>query len=178
MKTLSLGIAALSLSLASAAGGQAPPQRPAGPPATEKMQAVAFLAGEWEGEAWMQMGPDLRETVRQHELVEWRAGNEVLVIQGHGRQGDRLVHDAFAAIAWDPRKAAYVMWTYRAGGGPSDPWIEVAEKRIVWGFDGGGGKIRFTIVLDEAGRWVESGERSADGGATWHPFFGMTLDRK
>jgi hypothetical protein len=142
------------------------------------MQALAFLVGEWEGEAWMQMGPDRRETVRQHERVEWKAGGEVLLIQGQGRQGERLVHDALAAIAWDPRQASYVMWTYRAGGGPSTPSIEVAEGRVVWGFDAGGAKIRFTIRLDEQGRWSETGDRSTDGGATWIPFFGMTLVKK
>ncbi|MBZ0089672.1 MAG: hypothetical protein K8H90_04760 [Thermoanaerobaculia bacterium] len=164
-----------ALTLPHAAGAQ-PPSTSA--QSVEKMGALAFLAGEWEGEAWMQLGPDRRDTVSQHERVEWRAGNEVLVIQGKGRQGDRVVHDAFAAIAWDARKAQYVMWTYRAGGGPTEPTIEVGDQRIVWGFDSPGGKIRFTIALDANGRWVETGERSADAGATWQPFFGMTLVKK
>ncbi|HVF58460.1 MAG TPA: hypothetical protein VNJ70_01405 [Thermoanaerobaculia bacterium] len=33
-------------------------------------------------------------------------------------------------------------------------------------------------ALDEQGRWVETGERSAGGGQSWQPFFGMTLTRK
>lgn len=156
-----------------------PAQAPAAlPVAADKMQALAFLVGEWEGEAWMQMGPDRRETVRQHERVELAASGEVLSIQGQGRVGERLVHDAVASIAWDPAAQRYDMWTYRAGAGPADPWIEVGDHQVVWGFDSPRGKIRFTIRLDEQGRWTEIGERSGDGGATWQTFLGMTLAKK
>ena len=168
----------LALALALSAAAAAQPPAPSPEPA-EKMRALAFLAGEWEGDAWMQMGPDRRETVTQRERVGWVAGGEVLLIQGQGRQGDQVVHDAVAAIAWDPQARDYVIWTYRAGGGPSHaPTIEVGENRVVWGFDAPGRKVRFTIRLDESGRWVESGEWSGDGGTTWRPFFGMTLTRK
>ena len=166
--------AALALPAAVAAQPPAPSRESA-----EKMRALDFLAGEWEGEAWMQMGPDRRETARQHERVEWVAGSEVLLIQGQGRNGDKLVHDAVAAVAWDPQADKYLMWSYRAGGGPTpSPWVEVGETRMTWGFEAPGRKVRFTIRLDESGRWVEDGEWSADSGTTWRPFFGMTLTRK
>lgn len=166
--------AALALSAAAVAQGPTPSPEPA-----EKMRALEFLAGEWEGEAWIQMGPDGRETVTQREHVGWGAGREVLLIQGQGLKGDQVVHDALAAIAWDPQAGEYVIWTYRAGGGPSqDPTIEVGDDRVVWGFEAPGRKVRFTIRLDEGGRWIEDGEWSGDGGATWRPFFGMTLTKK
>jgi hypothetical protein len=123
----------------------------------------------------MQMGPNRREEAKQREVVQWKAGGEVLFIQGTGKSGEQVVHDALAAITWDARANRYDMWTYRAGGGAGDPWIEVAEKRVVWGFDVPNGKMRYTISLDAEGRWVEVGEYSGDGGATWRQFFGMTL---
>jgi hypothetical protein len=177
--TMVLVVAALAvLPQASAAQAPAAPAAAAPAVAVQKMQALAFLVGEWEGEAWMQMGPDRRETVRQHERVELEVGGEVLTIRGQGHVGDRLVHDAVASIVWDPAAQRYDMWTYRAGGGPSDPSIEVGERQVVWGFETPRGKIRFTIRLDEQGRWSETGERSDDGGATWQTFFGMTLAKK
>jgi hypothetical protein len=156
-----------------------PAQAPAANPAlAEKMRALDFLAGEWEGEAWLQMGPE-RQTATQRERVEWAAGGEVLLIQGQGRHGEQLVHDALATIAWDPQAGRYVMWSYRGGSGPTpNPTIEVAEKSVDWAFDSPRGKVRFAIRLDDAGRWVETGEWSPDGGATWRPFFGMTLTKK
>jgi hypothetical protein len=159
--------------LASAGAAQAPP--PSSPVAREKMQALAFLVGEWQGDAWMQMGPDRRETAAQHERVEWKAGGEVLLIQGRGESDGQVVHEAIATITWDARAGRYAMWTYRAGSGAGLPSIEVGDRRVVWGFDVPNGKVRYTISLDPEGRWAEIGDHSSDGGATWNRFFGMTL---
>jgi hypothetical protein len=167
--------AAALLALAASAAAQPPAPNPE---MGEKMRALDFLAGEWEGEAWTQMGPR-RETATQRERVEWAAGGEVLLIQGQGRHGEEVVHDAIATISWDPQAKAYVMWSYRGGSGPTpNPTIAVGEKSVDWGFDSPRGKVRFAIRLDEAGRWVETGEWSGDGGTTWRPFFGMTLSKK
>ena len=169
-----VGVAALAATAVSA-GAQAQPA--SSPAALEKMKALEFLAGEWRGDAWMQMGPDRRETAQQHELVEWKAGGEVLLIQGRGESEGKPVHQAMATITWDPRASRHEMWTYRAGSGSVRPSIEVGDRRVVWGFDVPNGKVRYTITLDAEGRWVEIGEHSADGGSTWRQFFGMTLRR-
>ncbi len=166
-----------------AAQEPAPPPAPAPGPAA-KMAPLAFLVGEWEGEAWIQMGPGGRETVQQRERVEWKVGEEVLLIQGLGRTVDsrtgelRTVHDALATIAWDPDRQRHVMWTYVGGRGTGSPEVAVEAGQVVWTLDSRGGRVRFIIRLDEHGRWVETGERSADGGQSWQPFFGMTLTRK
>jgi hypothetical protein len=49
---------------------------------------------------------------------------------------------------------------------------------VVWAFDvPGAGRIRYTIRLDEQGRWHEVGDRSVDG-QQWHRFFEMRLSRE
>lgn len=159
------------------AAAQAPPPS-ASPTARERMKALEFLIGEWEGEAWMQMGPGQPETVEQQERVEWAAGGEVLVIRGLGRQGGRVVHDAVGTIAWDSRSGRYTMWTYRAGSGASTPDLTVEPGVVVWSLATPGAEIRFTMRLDAEGRWTEKGERSTDGGKTWVPFLGMALRKK
>jgi len=164
-----------ALALAGAALAQpAPVADPQAP-----MQKLAFLVGEWEGEAWIQMGPERRDTVSQHESVEWRLGGEVLLIQGTGRQGERTVHSALATLAWDPTRQAYSMWTYASGRGTLQPEVEVGDGVLVWSFTvpGGGRRVRYTARLDEQERWIETGETSTDG-QTWHPFMAMTLSRK
>jgi hypothetical protein len=165
-----------ALALGGALAAQAPPS--ASPVAREKMQALAFLVGEWQGVAWIQMGPSRRDEVSQREWVEWRAGGELLLIQGRGVSNGSVVHDALATIIWDARAGRYEMWTYRAGSGSGRPTIEVGDQRIVWGLDVPNGKVRYTIALDPEGRWVEKGEHSSDGGATWNEFFGMTLEKR
>src|SRR5688572_1104230 len=88
--------------LAVAAPGPAatppPAASPSAPPPKDQMAALQFLVGDWEGEAWSQMGKGPREIVRQHELVEWKVDGELLLIQGRGTQRDaatgaeRVVH--------------------------------------------------------------------------------------
>jgi hypothetical protein len=166
---------AVVVAVAGALAAQSPTAT-SSPAAREKMKALEFLVGEWQGDAWMQMGPDRREEASQREWVELEAGGEVLLIQGRGESGGRVVHEALATIVWDQRAGRYEMWTYRAGSGAAArPSIEVGDQRVVWGFDTPQGKIRYTIGLDAEGRWVEVGERSGDGGSTWTEFFGMTL---
>ena len=169
-----LGVAALAATAVSAGAQTQPASSPA---ALEKMKALEFMIGEWQGDAWIQMGPDRRDTAQQHELIEWQAGGEVLLIQGRGESEGKPVHQALAAITWDARANRYDMWTYRAGSGSMRPSIEVGDRRVVWGFDVPNGKVRYTISLDGEGRWVEVGEHSSDGGSTWRQFFGMTLRR-
>lgn len=159
-----------------AAVAQAPP--PASPEAREKMQALARMVGEWQGEAWSEMRPGARETVAQREVVEWVAGGEALLVRGFGSVGDRVVHEAVGLIYWDARQQRYTMTAYRAGSGPSTQEVRLEGDALVWGFSSPGGEIRFTQRFDGAGRWVESGERSADEGATWQPFLGMSLSRQ
>lgn len=171
---LLVGVAALAAGTVFV-GAQAQPA--SSPAALEKMKALEFMIGEWQGDAWMQMGPDRRETAQQHELIEWQAGGEVLLIQGRGESEGKPVHQALAAITWDARANRYDMWTYRAGSGSVRPSIEVGDRRVVWGFDVPNGKVRYTISLDGEGRWTEIGEHSSDGGSTWRQFFGMTLRR-
>ena len=183
---LRLAIVLVSTLAVAAPGPAATPPPAASPPAPspkDRMAALQFLVGEWEGEAWSQMGPGPREIVQQHELVEWKVNGELLLIQGRGTQRDaatgaeRVVHEAMAVVAWDPGARQHVMWTYRAGAAPTIPQVTVGDKTVVWGFDTPRGKVRFTIRLDEQGRWVENGEYSADG-AKWTGFFGMTLTRR
>lgn len=171
-----VGAVALALAfLTTLATAQMPP---ASAEAREKMGALARLVGEWQGEAHMQTGRDTRQVVAQHELVEWAAGGEALLIRGVGTIQGRVVHDAIAVILWDGSAGRYAMWTYRAGSGPLAPEISVSSDGYSWSFASPGSDIRFVQHFDEAGRWVEIGERSPDHGETWYAFFDMALTKR
>ena len=177
---LTLAAAAALLLAGSALAG---PTLAAQEPAPNPMEKLAFLVGQWQGEAWIQMGPEKRDTVQQKETIEWALEGEVLLIRGVGTEsgagGEKVVHNAVATLAWDPLRQAYSMWTYAAGRGVAQPEVEVGENRLVWSMTvAGGRRVRYTARLDEQGRWVETGETSTDEGATWHPFLGMTLTRQ
>ncbi|MDX1644311.1 MAG: hypothetical protein R3244_08150, partial [Thermoanaerobaculia bacterium] len=56
--------------------------------------------------------------------------------------------------------------------------LEVRDDGFVWSQEIPVGMTRYTMQLDDRGRWVETGQISRDGGETWHAFFGMTLTRR
>jgi hypothetical protein len=152
--------------------------------AADEMQKLAFLQGEWKGEAWIQMGPGKPEYVIQTERVTPKAGGKALLIEGLGKRklpdgtAGEIVHDALAVISWNEEKKTYRFDAYVANKPRVDATLDVtAPNTAVWGFSTPqGGKIRYTINLTEKGEWREIGEFTRDG-ATWMKFFEMTLQK-
>ncbi len=151
----------------------------------EAMKKIGWMAGDWEGEAKYDTGrggEGAWMTIRQSEVVRMKLAGRVMLVEGTGRakgQGgeERVVFEALATVSYDPESKQYKM---RAFGpeGAVDPTFEVGEKSIVWGFTTRMGMSRYTIKVDEQGRWVEVGERSGDEGKTWKKFVEMTLEKK
>jgi hypothetical protein len=150
--------------------------------AADEMRKLDFLAGEWRGDAWMQLGPDKKGYAIQRELVQSKLGGQVLLVEGQGRlkledgTGGQIVHDAMAVVSWDEAKKTYRFQTWVAGRGGSDTTLDlVAPNKAVWAIESPRGRTRFTITVTEDGKWNEVGEQSSDGGATWRKFFEMNL---
>jgi len=149
----------------------------------EAIKKLEFLVGDWEGAAKIDIGQgmDAAMEIRQTEAVQSKLGGRVLLIEGSGRMNaggqDRLVFEALATIGYDPKTKVYSMRAFGPDGAV-DPTIEVGENRIVWGFKVTGMEVRYTIWLDDKGRWAETGDRSMDDGKTWNKFIEMTLEKK
>lgn len=171
----------LHATLAAAPEQAAGHQPPAPPPAVAAIKRLDFLQGRWEGTGWIQMGPQ-RATFRQEEMVRTAAGGTVLIIDGLGRSADegqkgRVVHQAFGVLSFDAARQAFRWRAYRADGQEVEATPEVSENRFVWGFEGNGMKVRFTITKTDAGEWLEIGEMTRPGTAEPFKFFEMTLRR-
>jgi hypothetical protein len=172
-------IFALSLLLAALpAAAQAPESG-----AAEAMRRLAFLHGTWRGEGVTTMGPGQQERAAVLETAQPRLDGTVLLVEGLGWKGTqgaadyRVVHQALGVVSYDARRGGWAMRAYR-GGGWVDAEVTVGDGELVWAFDQpGAGRIRYTIRLDEQGRWHEVGERSPDG-RRWHRFFEMRLSRE
>jgi hypothetical protein len=149
----------------------------------DEMKKLDFLIGEWNGEAWIQMGPGKRETVIQTEKVKSKAGGKVLLVEGlgskkleNGMPGE-IVHDAIALISWDKAKNTYRFDAHVAQQDSVDTTLDLTgPNTLVWGFDTPQGKVRYTIRLTEKGQWNEVGEFSRDS-TSWMKFFEMTLTK-
>jgi hypothetical protein len=175
-------ILTLSLLLA-AAPAAAQPHTDATAPAAAQMRRLAFLHGTWRGEGVTNTGPGQQARAAVLEKAQPRLDGSVLLVEGLGWEGTqgqadyRVVHQALGVVSYDERRGGWAMRAYR-GGGWVDAEVTVGDGELVWAFEApGAGRIRYTIRLDELGRWHEVGDRSSDG-RQWHRFFEMRLTRE
>ena len=145
----------------------------------EEMKKINFLVGEWQGEGWIQLGPNKRETFKQHETVQSKLNGLTMVIEGLGKSKDgseRIVHNALAVISYDLQKKSFRFSAYLANGQSIDAEAKITKDALEWGFTQAYGTIRFTISLNEKGEWHEIGEINPDG-KNWYKNFEMTLQK-
>jgi hypothetical protein len=168
--------ALLSLALPALAAAQPPAQPSPSPARVAAMQKIAFLEGNWKGSAWMQMGPKREETASAETVTREVGGNALLVKGRHTLPDGRVVHDTLGVL-FASEDGTYGFHTWLGNGRNGIHKGEVKDGAFVWGLESPGMRIRYTIRLDDKGRWFEIGERSPDG-ATWTKFFEMTLARE
>jgi len=149
----------------------------------EKMKALSFLVGRWEGVGKIQIAAAPRVSSDVRENVQYRLSGQALLVEGLGTvksedgKSDQPVHEAIGLITWDLAKEKYVMHVMTAKAGAVEPTVEVGDKTLVWSFVTDGRTIRYTIKINEKGQWIEDGEWTIKG-EKWLKFLEMTLDKK
>jgi hypothetical protein len=129
----------------------------------EAMKPLQKMAGRWEGEATIQLGPGQPAKIRQTENVVSKLDGQVLFVEGIGYskepgQTDKVEFNAVAVFAYDPRAKGHKVHAFRDAGTSVVADATVDGDTIIWGFeDGRGGKIRYTITLADT-TWHEIGE--------------------
>jgi len=171
-------VVALSVSAGASRG-----QSPAPAAQRDAMKKLDFLVGQWKGEGWMEFAPGQRRTFKGTEVVQGKLDGLLLAIEGlhRGQVGDKkeevVVHNAFALVSYDDKAKRYRFQAFTSRGNYEDAEAKVSEGQLVWGMKVPQfGDVRYTIKLDDKGRWFEIGEVSRDG-KTWQQFFEMTLQR-
>ena len=143
----------------------------------EAMKKLDFLVGYWEGEGWSEFRPGQRHTFRSIEIVERKLDGEVLLVEGLHKDGEVIVHHAYAMLSYDTEAGLYEFRSYVSGRSGGNFEATAPEEGVMqWGMKIPNGQIRYTITLNDAGQWFEVGEMSQDG-ETWRQIFEMTLNR-
>lgn len=147
-------VAAILLFAAVASGQQMPDV------AAQKraMQKLAFLVGDWTGEATVAVPSSGPVRVHQTEHVEFKLDGLIMVMEGTGRNDAGEVRfRAFAVIAYDDATRKYHFRSYNDGR-YLDTDLEVTNDSFEWGYIAGPAKVRFTMHLTPKGEWTETGE--------------------
>src|SRR5690606_9193543 len=107
--------ACFALSIPGAASAQA--QQPAGTAEQRQaMQTLAWMDGEWVGEATISMGPGRTSTLPHTERIGPMLGGSIRVIEGRSVNPDgSAAFNAFAVVSWDDETDRYMMRSYANG---------------------------------------------------------------
>jgi hypothetical protein len=148
--------------------------------ASPEMERIGFLLGNWLGRGWI-MTDGSHRTFIQTEHVSRRAGGAVVVLDGSAKSTDssdygQIVHRAFGVVSFDTAVGVFRWYAVR-GGQQVDTEAKIGDRQLIWSTPGpNGSSIRYTIRIDERGRWFEIGEYSSDG-QIWTQVFETTLER-
>lgn len=168
-------IVALILACLTAASTLAQGKPPENPEVIKAMKEVAFITGEWEGEGWYMVNGQ-KSTSKVTEKIALKAGGAVLSLEGKGvDSAGRVVHDAFGILYYEPSTKDYRMRSFLAGETGGEHHATAKNGVIVWTIKSQR-TIRYTIKLDEQGRWLEIGEMDM-GDGKWFQFFEMRLKK-
>lgn len=158
--------------------GRPPDTSPAQRAAMEKL---AYMAGDWQGTGWMQMGPGPRSEFRGGEKVQSKLFGLALLVEGAFFAPDsggkeRPAHTTLGVISYAPAEEKYKFRYWLATGFSGERDLTLTDDGWYWELPAGpGATIRYTMTHED-GTWSEIGERTTDG-KTWQKFFEMKLKK-
>ena len=155
---ISMATLAACVALAAPAAALAQALQPAGTAEQRQaMQALAWMDGEWVGEATVSMGPGRTSTHAHTERIGPMLGGSIKVIEGRSTNDDGTVaFNAFAVVSWDDATDSYVMRSY-ANAQAADCPLQATADGFRWSTPGRGGEIRYVTTFRD-GEWVETGD--------------------
>ena len=155
---ISMATLAACVALAAPAAALAQALQPAGTAEQRQaMQALAWMDGEWVGEATVSMGPGRTSTHAHTERIGPMVGGSIKVIEGRSTNDDGTVaFNAFAVVSWDDASDSYVMRSY-ANGQAADFPLQATADGFRWSTPGRGGEVRYVTTFRD-GEWVETGD--------------------
>lgn len=139
------------------------PASPDGSPAQRAaIQRLAFMDGEWRGEARIQ-GPGGPTVLTQTERVGPLLGGSIRVVEGRGYAADGSTQfNAMGVISWDARAERYSFRTYAQGFSGDYPF-EVTDDGFRWETPAGpNARIQYVATIRD-GSWHEVGTYVAEG---------------
>ena len=142
---------------------QAPPTQPSADHLAA-MKKVSWMIGEWRGEAWTQVGAE-KKTSTGTEVVQSRLNGSILTLEGAFKDAaGKTVHTTFAVLSFNPRSDWYRFHGFTGAGQMADAKVAMRDKGFDWSFESEPGvQIRYRVLLDEKGEWVEKGEMTREG---------------
>jgi hypothetical protein len=127
----------------------------------DAMQKLAFLTGQWVGEARLLRGPTEFVELLQTEEAQYKLDGLILVIEGVGRtaSGGQALLQAFGIISYDDESETYHLRAFNDLRF-LETEVKLLEqgKGMTWGFALGEIKTKSVLRINERGEWTEFAE--------------------
>jgi hypothetical protein len=127
----------------------------------EAMQRLAFLVGEWIGEAHLLRSSTESVELVQTEVAQYKLDGLILTIEGVGRtiSGGQTLLQAFGIISYDDESGMYSLRAFNDGRF-LETEVKLLEQGIgmTWGFALGEIKTKSVLRINERGEWTEVAE--------------------
>lgn len=136
----------------------------------EEIKKLSFIVGEWKGEGWMLGRDGEKHNFTQTEKVQFKLDSTAILIEGLGKSGEEVIHNALAVLRFDPGENSYSFNSYLSTGLGGSFKGELIGDVFYWYPNE---NMRYIIKLNEQGKWFETGEINRNG--SWFQFFEMTL---
>jgi len=108
----------------------------------------------------------------QTEKIHFKLDSTAILIEGLGKKGDEVIHNAMAIVSYNKEDNNYFFQSYLQNGRKGEFKGEIIDGKFYWY---PGETMRYIIELNDKGQWFEIGETKH--GDKWFQFFEMTLDR-
>jgi hypothetical protein len=136
------------------------------------IKKLDFISGKWVGEGWMIGKDGQKQTFTQTENVQIKLDSMIILIEGTGKKGEHIIHNALAVISYNKTENKYDFHSYLSDGRSGTYSAELIGNTFYWYPMG---NIRYVIEINEDGEWFETGEMKR--GEEWFQFFEMTLKK-
>jgi hypothetical protein len=144
------------------------------------MQKLAFLVGDWSGEAWIFRSGAEPVELAQTEHAEFKLDGLLLLIEGIGRSkaDGRIALQALGIVSYDDESGTYHMRAFNDGRYlETEVKLAADGKAVTWGFVLGEIRTSSLLRLDEHGRWTELHEITI-GSQPPRKFMEVTVSRQ
>jgi hypothetical protein len=144
------------------------------------IKKLAYLIGQWSGEARVLRRPDQPLELNLTEEAQYKMDGLLLMIEALGRKttDGGIALQALGIISYDDESATYRMRTYNDGR-----YLETevkcmdACKELSWGFVLGDIRTNSSLRVSEKGEWTELHEITV-GSQAPRKFMELTVRRK
>jgi hypothetical protein len=143
----------------------------------QKMQALKWLSGKWEGPAYLLGQDGRRQEVNHHLAFEPQLGGTMFLINENVMVAEDTLFRNLAFFGYDVLHSQYNLHAFTNGGVQMSAYVEVLDNKMIWRFHSSGHIYRYTAHLNTQSQWHQVGEVSSDEGKSWVLFLESTLSR-